>query len=1139
MKLTTLLLLINFLHISANIYSQNERFTFKVDKIEIRELFEKIEQSSKYKFLYRNDYINDRTVTVDTKNASIEELLGGIFKESDVTYTIINGNLVVVAPRDNVNSFQQVNVSGTVTDAVTKEALPGVNITIEGTTIGTVTDSDGKYTIGVQSKESILIFSMVGYETQKIAYAGNAVVDIALVADIKNLEEVVVIGYGVAKKKDLTGSVTSIKSEKIENERPQAVQDILRGNVAGLRVGWSASAKGNADMQVRGQNNLRSSNLSANSPLIVLDGIIYTGELNDINPTDIQSVDVLKDASSAAVFGSRAANSVILITTKKGKEGKPQITVNSSFGFATLAEKEEVYDPQGFMKWRSDLFKSRNMYGADGNKLYMWDDPSKIIDGSTVTEAMWRNGQIGELQDIWLTRLNLNTLEQANYKKNKSVDWSKHIFQTGLRHDHNISVSGKKDDVSYYTSLGYNKNEGVLIGDEFSVIRGNMKVDANVTKWINVGINSIFSHRDESAIRTDWNMLINSPYGSEYKDDGVTLRYSPVDDVARGSVHPLYNRTFQDRRRTYNYLKTNLFASIKLPLGITYQLNFTPEFTWYNNFNHQSALHEDWNKFGGQVNRDQRMNYNWQLDNTLKWNKTFNNIHRIDATILVNAEKFQSWSDNIQARGFDPTDALGYHNVQLGTTTSYQVIANDNYSTGSALMGRLFYSLKDRYMVTLTMRRDGYSAFGLNHPFGYFPSAALAWTISEESFAQSDILTYAKIRASWGLNGNREIGAYDAYSTFNQRKHSYATLSGTAYETVYIDNSLMANPDLKWESTAALNLGLDFALFNGILDGSIDVYKKNTKDLILNRTVVNVTGMNNINVNLGEIENKGIELALNSQIFNKENFKWNVNFNFSLNRNKIVHLTGDMVNVYDTNGNITGQREADVPANSWFIGHDINQIWAPKVLGVWQVGEEVEASKLGVFPGDFKVLDKDGNGKIEDSDKEFQGYTEPRFIWSLRQEFNLFKHWDISILANSLWGHYGVFNQVLHNQGFPERWNAYVLDYWTPENKTNDYARLSSAQGGAQFNIYREKSFIRLENISIGYTVPSNLLKKFHINGLRLSASVRNAFLWAPHWELWDPEQYRDPFNNDANGNPQLTSGPSPRTYTFGVSLTL
>lgn len=1016
----------------------------------------------------------------------------------------------------SASAQQERTISGSVT-GVDKAPIAGVTVLVKGTTTGTLTDSEGRFSLAVPANALTLVVSFVGMTQQEIVLSSEKVYNIVLAENLIGLEEVLVIGYGTFKKRDLTGSVASVKSNRVENEKPQAIQDILRGNIAGMEVGFSTSAKGGGSLQIRGVNSLKTST----SPLIVLDGVIYQGGLEDINPYDIETIDVLKDASSAAVFGAKAANGVILITTKKGNQTRPIINFNSSIGLATMGQKSDLRTPEEFIAWRSDVMKSMNYYNASTNqKLYLFNNPSNLPEG--VTLEMWLAGKTGDPLDIWLSRLGLGTIEIANYKANKTVDWENLVYQNGFRQDHNLSISGKKEETTYYWSIGYNNNEGIIVGDKFASTRSRLNLESKIGKWLNVGINTQFSHRNENNINADWGSAVRCPpYGSLYLDDGTTMRISSTDDLV-GSKNPLYDMAFQTRLRLYNNIISNLYATIKLPLGISYQVTFAPRYQWYKYLNFQSSKHIEWATFGGQANREQSDIYSWQLDNLIKWNKTFNKIHKLDATFLINAEKYQSWENSMSAQGFAPSDALGYHSMNAGKSSSFSISSDDQYSTGDALMGRLFYSFMNKYMITLSVRQDGYSAFGQKNPRGVFPSAALGWVFTDENFLKNDIF-YGKLRFSWGLNGNREIGRYDALALMGTGKYPYVSLLGTNYEVPVLYVTRMANTNLKWEKTKALNFGLDFSIRNGLFDGSIELYKKNTIDLLVDRLLPDITGFASVTSNLGEVQNTGLEIVLNTSIIDNEKLKWRSTLNFFLNRNKIIHLYGNMINITDAQGNVIGQREGDDITNKWFIGHDINQIWAPKVLGVWQIGEETEAAVFGQFPGDFKILDVNDDGKISQADNVFQGYKTARFIWNIRNDFNIYRNLDLSFLIYSYWGHYATFNNAKNSDGFPERNNSYSTPYWTPENPINDYSRIRSGAGGASFDVWREKSFIRLDNITLSYSIPSELVNKANISNLKFFGSIRNAILWTPKWKFWDPEY----------------SGPNPRYFTFGVNLTI
>lgn len=1035
-------------------------------------------------------------------------LIGGVLVVSLLpTAPVWAGPMYKPSPTEG--RFADRPVTGQVISKEDNIPLPGVTVVVKNTTNGTTTDSEGRFKINVPDNNAVLVFSSVGFTSQEVAVGNQSSITVNLISDQKQLNEVVVVGYGTQKKRDLTGAVSQINTAKLENENPNSVQDILRGNVAGLNVGLSTSAKGGGSLLVRGRNSLTAST----SPLLVLDGAIYYGQLSDINPNDIETIDVLKDASSAAVFGAKAASGVILITTKKGQEGKPKINVNSNFGVGSVSRNQPVYDGAGFVAWRSDVMKNIN----SSYKLGQFDNPNNLPSGVTLDQWLAYDGSKGDPTTIWLQRLGMQPLEIENYKAGKSTNWYDMIFQSGTRQDHTVSVSGRKEGTSYYMSMGYLDNKGIIWGDRFKTVRSRINLESKLTKFLSVGMTTQFADRDESQVPTDYNLARTlSPWGQPLNDDG-TYKWRPNNEASGGN-HPYYTPSLTNRRVKITTLNTTLFAQANLPFGISYRVNFTPNFEFYERYDAVSSKHADQAATGGTASRQQAKTYYWQVDNIIKWNKTFG-VHNFDVTLLANAERYQKWDNTMANRGFLPSDVLSWHNISTGTNPT--VSSNDEYSTGDGLMARLFYSYKDRYMITASARRDGYSAFGQANPRATFPSLALGWVFTDEKFFKSSWLNYGKLRASWGINGNRDIGRYAALSNLITGKYLYVKSDGTVYQAnqLYVDR--MQNANLKWEKTASYNLGLDFGLFNNRLDGSIELYKSSTTDLLVQRSLPDVVGFSFVTDNLGEVQNKGFEISLNSVNINRSKFTWRTTFNLQLNRNKIVHLYGDK----DANG-----KEIDDVANRWFIGHSIDEIWNFKVNGVWQVSEKDEATKYGVKPGDFKIVDVDGDGKYTNADKMFQGWTNPRFRWTLRNEFKLFNVLDVSVAMYSYWGHSASFNQAKNIDGFLDRTSSYIFPYWTEANPTNDWARLYSSEGGATgFSVYRKRSFIRLDNISVGYSLPKQWMQKANIQNLKLFGSIRNLGYYAPQWSYWDAEP-----DSDTN-----TDRPAPRIISFGIDITL
>ena len=700
-----------------------------------------------------------------------------------------------------LSAQQKVTVKGKITDEH-NEPVIGANIMEKGTTNGVISDFDGFFTLNVSSGATLVV-SYIGFAQQEIPVKDKRDFVIRLAEDSETLNEVVVIGYGSARKRDLTGAVMQVKSAQLENESPSSMQDLLRANVPGLSVGFSAGPKPGGSLLIRGKNSIN----AGTDPLIVLDGVIYPGDLADINPNDIEQIDVLKDASSAAIYGARSASGVIIITTKMGKSEKPTISFDASIGVATQAIVPEVYQGDEFTAWRTDVFNSAN----PNHRPYEFNDPRKLPADVSIEDWMKYDNSTGDPVETWLRRIGFKNLEIQNYLDGKSVDWADMVFQNGLRQDYNASISGKTKGVNYYWSMGWTDNEGIIVNNGYKSFKTRLNLDAKINKFLTVGLNAQFVQRDASAIGADWVQYQKlTPYGSPTNEDG-TMKLNPGDDTS--AKHPLIDSYYTDKRNVINNLNANIYAKVSLPFNISYQMNFSPRYEWATDYVHKSSEHPSWKDFGGSASRTFRNDFLWQLDNIVKWKQTFAKVHDVDFTFLFNAEKFQRWSDEMNNEGFDPNDDLGYHYMKGGILPT--ISSNDEYRTGDALMARLFYSYDNRYMITGTVRRDGYSAFGQKNPRAVFPSVAVGWVFSDEPFLKKlNWLDYGKLRFSWGLNGNRDIGVYRALARMGNSKYMYVSPDGKVYNGSYLYVNSLANKELKWERTASFNLGLDFSIFN-------------------------------------------------------------------------------------------------------------------------------------------------------------------------------------------------------------------------------------------------------------------------------------------------------------------------------------
>lgn len=1121
MKLTIILLIFCSLVLSGKeVHAQKERITLKVTATPIGDILKSIEKQTPYLFFYNHKEISaEEKQTLSIENERLDYVLDKLFAGRQISYKVVDKH-IVLSPSPQLKSIGKILQSpiyGIVRG--NGEPLAGVSISVKGTNISTVTDQNGRYQMESVQEGTTLVFSYVGYIAQEVEVGTTAVIDIILQEDVQLLEDVVVIGYGTAKKKDLTGAVSSIKAEELASQGPRNVQDLLRANAPGLNIGVGTDAKADASLSIRGNGTLTASN----SPLIVLDNVIYEGALADINPNDIATVDILKDASAAAVYGSRSSNGVIVVTTKRGKQGKPLINLVSNTGFAASANQPDVLDPQGFLKFRQDYNEGRfsdeylaqypqmfvNPNELDGLDQLAWYNYDQSTPVTSVTDE--------QLVTKWLSRLNLTSPEIDNYFANKITKWDDLVFQRALQQDYSLNISNASEYVSQYFSLGYTDREGVITGDRFKNIRARANVESKITSFLTTGVNAQFASRNEGYLKSNWQqMTMISPYGSNNIDDpNSEFQRRPT---GLDPINPFYDNLYTDRiDRRQNVIAT-LFARVYLPFGIEYNLNFTPRYEWSEYYNHYSSEGDNWTSIGGSASRKHTKTFNWQLDNILRWKREFADVHNVEVTLLANAEKGQYWTTVANAQGFSPSDLLGYHRLQAGSINT--VSSDDTYKTGDALMGRLFYSLKGRYMLTASIRRDGYSAFGKRNPRAVFPAMALGWTFTEEPFfPHVNWLNYGKLRYSWGENGNREIGEYAALAQMASGLLPYIDQSGNVYTTSQIYVETMANYDLKWERSASHNIGLDFGLLNNRISGSVEGYLATTHDLLVDRLLPDVTGYGKVTSNLGKLRNKGLEVSVNAGIIQREQLSWNATANFSLNRRKIQSLYGDMINIMDASGQVIGQRESDDEVNGWFIGQDPDRIWSYERSGVWQLGEETEAAKYGLQPGDFKYIDQNGDGLLNNEDKVFQGYTTPRARLSLRNDLR-HKGFSLSVMLYSNFNYYGKFERAANSYSFPDRTSDYAFPRWTTTNPINDYARIGSKDIGIN---WVNKSFVRLESVVLSYHFPKNLLLPYKIQGLQLSASLQNAAVFSPQWTFWDPE------------NGSIT----PRNFNFGVNITL
>ena len=1100
MKLTAFLIFLFTVQVTATVYSQSKKLTIDLQGSSIKEVLQKIEAQSEYRFIYENEKVNlDEKVNIRVKDEVVENILKLLFGKDGVNYSITENNLILISPsgqqiknlgNESNGTQQQKSVTGKVTDS-SGGPLPGVSVVVKGTTTGTITDFDGNYSLANVPINGMLVFSFVGMKSQEVVVGAKAKIDVQLAEETVGIEEVVAIGYGTQKKSDLTGSVDRVSVGGKAAQSNSNLLQALSGASAGVNIQGTGLSGAEPNLSIRGQTSL-----SANDrPLIVRDGIIYNGDIADINISDVESVDILKDASSAAVYGSRSANGVMLITTKKGKSEKPSVSFNMSYGYQDMTN-----NPMRVMNGNEYATRLVDYYYQQS--LYAWykTNPTSATGKPVRPDVTDKN--------IVATRLRTQE-EKDNYLSGKETNWVDEVTRVAPIQNYNLSFSGKTSKSTYFVSGSYANEKGIQLNDEFSRITLNSNVESKVTDWFTLGIITSYSYRDYSGIEASLDAarkaspLANNKIGLANYDMYLTGEsYMP---------YPLNNLYVQN-----SDIRNNLFlvgsAKITVPWvkGLTYELNYSNNYSTRNNRIFYPVTTPEGSGNKGQAIKNPSEERNAIVNNIVSYAKTIGD-HQINATLLFSRENRKADSDSINAQGFE-NPVLGYNNVALGTVITAASKAWEENSL--SYMARVNYSYKNRYMVTGTIRRDGYSGFGENNKFANFPSLSLGWVASEESFMQDLNSMYLKLRISYGKNGNQGIGRYSSFSRMTTNAYAYGSTSSIA---VY--PGTLGNASLGWETTSSFNLGLDYAFLDHRISGSIDVYKAKTTDVLVKRALPPASGYANIWANIGGIENKGIEVQLNT-INLKGAFSWKSNFTFSLNRDKIVKLYG-------------GENDQDV-GNSWFVGEPISAIYDYEMAGgVWTEDELYNKKTLaGWYPGQFKYVDRNNDGIINATyDRTIVGYKTPNYRFSINNELS-YKNFTFSFLLNSIQGGNGYYiadNSSVTNVSWRSddvyRINASaVRPYWTPDNGVNNATGVYNSPAVSS-GVYESRSFVRLQDVSLSYNFSSRLLKNLKIENCSFFISGKNLYTWTK-WSGWDPEI-------------GVSNSPMMRNVTTGFRLTL
>lgn len=995
-------------------------------------------------------------------------------------------------------SSDKIKITGKVLDS-SGEPIIGANVKEKNSNTGTITDFDGQFSI-VATPNERLVISFIGYMPSEIyVKPGLPSLIIHLKEDTQLLDEVVVIGYGSTKRKDFTGSVSSVKMEDspISLVSNTNALEALKNNVTGLDIGSTTSAGGTPSMLIRGQNSISGSN----DPLVVVDGVIFMGKISDINPNDIASFDVLKDATSAAAYGSRAANGVIMITTKKGKSGKPIINFNANAGIQTWHLKPQLMTGPQWIDAVSAAYAT---------------DPYNF----------------------------LSQQEILNYDAGKWINWLDESSRVGWAQDYQASISGSGNRINYYLSTSYTNNKGVIIGDDFNRVSVLGKINANITNWLQIGLDAAYTHSDWSGVGADLlTAVIISPYGMKYRPNGE-LESSPD---GRGHGNPLWGVNDESKREDLDYhdnLRANAYLKIDCPWikGLSYRLNYAGNLNYRKSggFTHESyyvpnGSYDDDSRYsvetqnsylssaGGSLSNERTLS--WVIDNILNYNRTFGK-HTIDVTAVATRDYTKYEYQYMSGTDFSSNGntVLGLNGLHFAAT--HKINLNNTKRTNIGYVARASYSYGDTYYFTSSFRRDGSSVFGANNKWGNFFAFGSAWRMSNEKFMQKvEFLNDLKLKLSWGTNGNQGLGPYSTLSTVSNGKNSgiIYTFGNTGKPSFGINQGTMGNSSLKWEKTEAWNVGFESAWLNNRLFIDLDVYFSKTYDQIFYRTIPVMSGYSGMYSSMGEVRNKGIDLTIRSVNIQNNDWKWSSGITFWLNRNKLVHLYGE-----DLDGD--GKEDDDI-GNRLFIGESIHSIYGYKQDGIVQTTDTEYMEANGVQAGTPKYVDITGDGKITADDRTILGSRDPNFKLNLSNTIS-YKNFELYVMLAGVFGGNGYFQQENPNAyltaGIRSQFasNGLYVPYWTEENPSNKYPAATFTDDGYFLGL-QNRAYVRLQDVTLSYTFNQPWVKKVGINNFKVYVSGKNLFTLTG-WEGGDPE----------TGN-TLFSGSYPvmTTATFGVNL--
>ncbi|PSR54856.1 SusC/RagA family TonB-linked outer membrane protein [Adhaeribacter arboris] len=982
-------------------------------------------------------------------------------------------------------------VTGKVTTA-NGEALPGVTVLVKGTTVGATTAPDGTYSLNVPEKAATLVFSFIGYTTQEKEITGPGTVNITLADDTKALQEVVVVGYGTQKKSQVTGAISSVSAKEISELPITNPQQALQGRAAGVEVlSQGNSPGGGVNVRIRGRRSFN----AGNDPLYVVDGIPLSGDINDINPQDIESMEVLKDASSTAIYGSRGANGVVIITTKRGVPGKVNITYDGYFGVNKIINQYDVMNGPEFAEYKRESRRTVGRYPAGPA------DPAA-------------------------DKLIFDAVELAGIAQGRSTNYQDYITRTGTQQSHQLGISGGTEKTRYSVSFNHFFEKGVTIGQDFTRDNIRISLDQQISDKLKFGVTMMGSLGKLNIGPNPFGVTLReNPLGSPYDANGKLLFRNTSDGAQTNPLlEVLPNAVINENRR--GRIFASLFGEYQIAKGLSYRLNFGPDYSARRSGQFIASLTNA--RSGGTpfAQNDNNYLFSYTLENILNYSKKFNEAHDLNITGLFSIQKERREFYQIKASGLTSASQLFY---KLSHAPNIEGIDSDLNESGLlSYMGRVNYGFQDKYLLTLTTRIDGSSKFagetglfGSTKKYGFFPSAAIGWRISEEPFIKSiAFIDNLKLRASYGLTGNQGIGAYATQGSLNRTTYAFGTTGAFGYSP-----RTLVNPDLRWETTATANVGLDFGFINNRVSGSIEVYQQNTFDLLMLRYLPFTSGYGSVLQNVGKSKNSGIEIAISTVNVDMggNGFKWTTDINFNSNKEQIVE--------------IYNAKKDDV-GSLYFIGQPLTVYYDYEKLGIWQTNEKDQALLYKQAPGEIKVKDQNNDGAINALDRVILGSDIPDWSGGITNRFS-YKGIDFSFFIFTRQGSM-IQSDLYNNLNFlAGRYNNMDVDYWTPNNPTNAYPRPNQNQERPLYNTtmsYFDGSFTKVRNISLGYNIPTAISNKFKMSSLRVYASAQNPFIFSNYGNNLDPEQARGRSNDREQSNLISIGTPSARLIMFGLN---